>query len=100
MARQVTTADLGLPGFQGTQPQPLSTYDNLRPVASRHDDDGHTPVSRRNGAHQDPLFLPGHRLMLMLVERNIQRVPGFPDSACRTRPGRRMWSDPFPSSPD
>lgn len=32
--------------------------------------------SRRNAAHQGPVFLPWHRLMLMLLERNMQRVLG------------------------
>ncbi|PPD43281.1 MAG: tyrosinase [Methylocystis sp.] len=39
-----------------------------------------TPVSNnpggRNAAHRGPVFLPWHRVMLMLLEQNLQRVLG------------------------
>lgn len=34
--------------------------------------------SRRNAAHSGPIFLPWHRHMLILFERNLQRVLGDP----------------------
>lgn len=33
----------------------------------------------RNAAHRGPVFLPWHRIMLMVLEKNIQRVLGDPN---------------------
>jgi tyrosinase len=68
-----TTADFGLPG----PAQQVSTYDlfviwhNLAMFRM-------TPPgqSDRNSAHSGPVFLPWHRLMLLLFELQLQRLLG------------------------
>jgi tyrosinase len=77
--QRVTTADLNIPGAgPAVGAQPLSTYDlfvlwhyvtMMMPTPSG---------AGRNAAHQGPVFLPWHRLMLMLLEANIARVLGRP----------------------
>jgi tyrosinase len=77
--QRVTTADLNIPGAgPAVGAQPLSTYDlfvlwhyvtMMTPTP---------PGAGRNAAHQGPVFLPWHRLMLMLLEANIARVLGRP----------------------
>ena len=78
--RQLTSADFGIRGFQGGPAQPLSTYDAF--VLWHHQTmmTLTPPGSRRNAAHQGPVFLPWHRLMLLLLERNMQRVLNDPES--------------------
>jgi tyrosinase len=77
--RQVTTADLNIPGAgPAIGAQPLSTYDMF---VLWHYVTMMTPTptgAARNAAHQGPVFLPWHRLMLMLLEANIARVLGRP----------------------
>lgn len=77
---QVTTTDVGIPGAgPAVGPRPLSTYDlfvlwHYRTMMTA------TPRGAgRNAAHQGPVFLPWHRLMLMLLEANIARVLGRPE---------------------
>lgn len=78
--RTVTTADLGIPELApGTGPQPLSTYDLFVLWHHRTMMIATPAGSGRNAAHQGPVFLPWHRLMLLLLERNIARVLGDPD---------------------
>ena len=77
--QRVTTADLNIPGAgPAVGAHPLSTYDlfvlwhyvtMMTPTP---------PGAGRNVAHQGPVFLPWHRLMLMLLEANIARVLGRP----------------------
>lgn len=66
-----TTTDLGMPG----PAQPVSTYDLF--IAWHHLAMGRmTPPTQsdRNAAHSGPVFLPWHRLMLLLLELQLQRV--------------------------
>jgi tyrosinase len=68
-----TTADLGIPG----PVQQVSTYDLF--TAWHHLAMGRfTPPTQgdRNAAHSGPAFLPWHRLMMILLELNLQRVTG------------------------
>lgn len=69
-----TTADFGIAGAA----RPVSTYDlfviwhhqtmmTLTPAGN---------VAGRNAAHRGSIFLPWHRVMLMLLEANLQRVLG------------------------
>jgi len=67
-----TTADFTIAG----PPQPIRTYDlfviwhHLAMMTL-------TPPSNavgRNSAHRGPIFLPWHRVMLLLLEQNLQRV--------------------------
>ncbi|HEX2064906.1 MAG TPA: tyrosinase family protein [Acidimicrobiales bacterium] len=70
----LTTEDFGIPGFAGTPPQPLSTWDlfvlwHLIAMTTA------TPSGQdRNAAHTGPVFLPWHRWFLLLLETNLQRV--------------------------
>lgn len=68
-----TTADLGIPG----QPGQISTYD-LFTVWHQLAMGRMTPPDQadRNAAHSGPVFLPWHRLMLLLLELQMQRVLG------------------------
>lgn len=68
-----TTADLGLSGA----PRPVSTYD-LFIVWHQLAMARMTPPNQgdRNAAHSGPVFLPWHRLMLVLFELQLQRVLG------------------------
>lgn len=67
-----TTADFGIAG----PPQPVSTYDvfviwHFQAMMTM------TPPgnpSGRNAAHRGPIFPPWHRVMLLTLERNLQRV--------------------------
>jgi tyrosinase len=66
-----TTADLGIPG----PAEPVSTYDLF--TVWHHLAMGRlTPPTQgdRNAAHSGPAFLPWHRLMLLLLELQMQRV--------------------------
>lgn len=68
-----TTADLGIAG----PAQQVSTYDLF--TVWHHLAMGRlTPPTQgdRNAAHSGPVFLPWHRLMLLLLELQIQRVTG------------------------
>lgn len=68
-----TTADLGIAG----PAQPVSTYDLF--LVWHHLAMGRmTPPGQndRNAAHSGPVFLPWHRLMLVLLELQLQRVLG------------------------
>jgi tyrosinase len=68
-----TTADLGIAG----PAQQVSTYDLF--TAWHHLAMGRfTPPTQgdRNAAHSGPAFLPWHRLMMILLELNLQRVTG------------------------
>lgn len=67
-----TTRDFAIPG----PAQPVSTYD-LFVVWHHRAMMTLTPpgnASGRNAAHRGPVFLPWHRVMLMLLEQNLQRV--------------------------
>lgn len=73
-----TTSDLGLPG----QSEKVSTYDMF--TVWHHLAMGRlTPPTQgdRNAAHSGPVFLPWHRLMLVLLELQIQRVLNNDDFA-------------------
>lgn len=71
-----TTADFNIAG----PPQPVSTYDvfvvwHFQAMMTM------TPPnnpSQRNAAHRGPVFPPWHRVMLLTLERNLQRVLGDP----------------------
>ncbi|MGH3905828.1 MAG: tyrosinase family protein [Pseudonocardiaceae bacterium] len=68
-----TTADLGIAG----PAQQVSTYDLF--TVWHHLAMGQlTPPGQgdRNAAHSGPVFLPWHRLMLLLLELQLQRVLG------------------------
>lgn len=98
-----TTADLGIPG----PPTPLTTWD-LFVVWHHRSMMRMTPPTQldRNAAHSGPAFLPWHRLMLLLLEFQFQRVLGdeefglpywdwavdgdLPAEQQRTRP---LWTD-------
>ncbi|MFI5531213.1 tyrosinase family protein [Kitasatospora sp. NPDC051853] len=73
-----TTADFGIPGT----PAPVRTYDLFviwhhlamnQPVPPGGDS------SVRNRAHRGPVFLPWHRVMLGVLEANLQRVLQEPE---------------------
>jgi tyrosinase len=67
-----TTADLGI----GGPVQPIGTYD-LFTVWHHLTMMQLTPPGNavgRNAAHRGPVFLPWHRVMLLLFEQNLQRV--------------------------
>jgi tyrosinase len=69
----ITTTDFGIPGPD----TPVSTYDLFviwHQLAMMH----MTPPDQRdrNAAHSGPAFLPWHRLMLVLLELQLQRVLG------------------------
>ena len=68
-----TTADFGLPG----PAVPVSTYD-LFVIWHTLTMMRMTPPGQldRNAAHNGPVFLPWHRLMLVLLELQLQRVLG------------------------
>ncbi|MGI5127966.1 tyrosinase family protein [Pseudonocardia sp. CA-107938] len=104
----VTTATLGIAGASpAVGPRPLSTYDvfvlwHYRTMMTA------TPSgAARNAAHQGPVFLPWHRLMLMLLEANIARVLGRPEFGLPywdwahdgelppdAQPEADLWTDP------
>lgn len=72
-----TTADLGIAG----PARPVSTYDLF--TVWHHLAMGRmTPPTQgdRNAAHSGPAFLPWHRLMLLLLELQLQRVLGDDDA--------------------
>lgn len=69
-----TTADFGIRG----RAQSVSTYDlfvvwhhtaMMRPTPAGN-------AAGRNAAHRGPVFCPWHRVMLLLLEQNFQRVLG------------------------
>lgn len=71
-----TTADFSIAG----PPQPVSTYDvfviwHFQAMMTM------TPPNNpagRNAAHRGPIFPPWHRVLLLTLERNLQRVLGDP----------------------
>lgn len=69
-----TTRQFGIPGAA----RPVSTYDLFviwhHQTMMRQTPPGN--AAGRNGAHRGPIFLPWHRVMLMLLEANLQRVLG------------------------
>lgn len=71
------TNDFGIPGAV----RPVSTYELF--VIWHHQTMMQlTPPGNpagRNAAHRGPIFLPWHRVMLMLLEANLQRVLGDPN---------------------
>ncbi|MGY3679783.1 tyrosinase family protein [Streptomyces sp. TE33382] len=75
-----TTADLGIDG----NPVPVRTYDlfviwHVRAMRTAVPPAGDANV--RNAAHMGPIFLPWHRVMIGLLEANIQRILGDPGFA-------------------
>jgi tyrosinase len=74
------TDQLGIVSNTGVPSQPLSTYD-LFVIWHHMTMSMLTPPNGpgRNAAHQGPVFLPWHRLMLLLLERNMQRILPDPD---------------------
>ncbi len=75
----LTTDQFGIPGFEGTPPQPLSTWDlfvlwHLAAMSTPT-----PPGGDRNAAHMGPVFLPWHRWMLLVLEASLQRVLDDPD---------------------
>jgi tyrosinase len=98
-----TTRDIGFAG----PPVPVSTYD-LFIVWHHLAMHRTTPPTQndRNSAHSGPVFLPWHRLMLLLFELNLQRVlgdstVGLPywdwaadgDLAPSRQPGAPLWQE-------
>lgn len=71
-----TTGQLGIPGAS----MPISTWD-LFVVWHQRAMMRMTPPGQfdRNAAHSGPVFLPWHRLMLVLLEFQLQRVLGDDD---------------------
>ncbi len=70
------TSDFGIPGPS----QPVSTYD-LFVIWHHRAMMTLTPPGNplgRNAAHRGPVFCPWHRVMLMVLERNLQRVLADP----------------------
>jgi tyrosinase len=101
----MTTADLGI----GGPAQPVSTYDlfvawhHLAMMTPTPAPPAPNPLSR-NSAHRGPVFLPWHRIMLLLLEGNLQRVLndatfGLPywdwatdgDQPAAAQPGSAVW---------
>ncbi len=70
----LTTGDFRIPGFAGTPPQPLSTWDLFVLWHLVAMNTSTPPGADRNAAHVGPVFLPWHRWMLLLLEANLQRV--------------------------
>lgn len=79
-ASSFSTGQFGIPGPS----VPVSTYDlfvvwhgltMMTPIPP-----GGDPL-RRNAAHRGPIFLPWHRVMLAVLEANLQRVLGSPGFA-------------------
>jgi tyrosinase len=71
-----TTADFGIPGTA----RPVSTYD-LFVVWHHRAMMTLTPpgnAAGRNAAHRGPVFAPWHRVMLLVLEQNLQRALGDP----------------------
>jgi tyrosinase len=70
------TSDFGIPGPS----EPVRTYDlfvvwhHLAMMTMTPPGNG----AGRNGAHRGPVFCPWHRVMLMVLERNLQRVLADP----------------------
>ena len=73
----VTTTNQGIAG----PAQPVSTYDLFviwhHTTMMRMTPPGNS--AGRNAAHRGPIFLPWHRVMLLILERNLQRVLGDVD---------------------
>ena len=71
-----TTGSLGIPGPS----RQVSTYD-LFVVWHHWAMDQFTPPTQsdRNAAHRGPVFLPWHRMMLIELEAQLQRVLGDPN---------------------
>ncbi|MGW4893147.1 tyrosinase family protein [Kitasatospora sp. NPDC004240] len=72
-----TTSDFGI----GGTPSPVSTYDLFviwHVMAMRTAVPPGGDPNLRNAAHRGPIFLPWHRVMLILLEVNLQRVLGDP----------------------
>ncbi|GAA1382567.1 hypothetical protein GCM10009639_01850 [Kitasatospora putterlickiae] len=72
-----TTADFGIAG----PPEPVRTYDlfviwHVMAMLTAVPPGGDSDI--RNAAHRGPIFLPWHRVMLDLMEANLQRVLGDP----------------------
>jgi tyrosinase len=71
-----TTTDFAIPGVS----RPVSTYD-LFVVWHHRAMTKLTPPNNsaeRNAAHRGPIFCPWHRVMLLLLEQNLQRVLNDP----------------------
>jgi tyrosinase len=74
-----TTSDFGIPG----PAQPVSTYDlfvvwhHLAMMTPTPPPPQPNPLDR-NSAHRGPVFLPWHRVMLLLLEHNLQRILNDP----------------------
>ncbi len=100
------TAAFGIPGPSVS----VSTYD-LFVVWHHVAMNTLTPLGTstgRNAAHRGPVFLPWHRVMLLLLEQNLQRVLGNPnfglpywdwaadgDKPQAQQPTSRIWSASF-----
>jgi tyrosinase len=73
----VNTTSQGIAG----PAQPVSTYDLFviwhHTTMMRMTPPGNS--AGRNAAHRGPIFLPWHRVMLLMLERNLQRVLGDVD---------------------
>lgn len=72
-----TTEDVNIPGTS----QSISTYDLFvlwHHVAMMRMTPANNPIGR-NSAHRGPAFAPWHRVMLMILEQNLQRVLSDPD---------------------
>ena len=98
-----TTADLGIAG-PATQ---VSTYDLFVIWHHRAMETFTPPIQAdRNAAHRGPVFLPWHRLMLVLLELQLQRVLDDPEvglpywdwaadgqRAPQDQPDSMVWAD-------
>ncbi|MGW2769776.1 tyrosinase family protein [Streptomyces sp. NPDC001275] len=78
-----STTDFGIPG----PPNPVSSYDVFViwhiQVSNAAIPPGGNPMVR-NWAHRGPVFLPWHRMMLLYLEGQCQRVLGPKDKPDRT----------------
>ena len=90
-----TTADFGI----GGPPVSVSTYD-LFVIWHHLTMMTMTPPGNsagRNAAHRGPIFLPWHRVMLMVLESNLQRVLADATFGLPYWDGRLTASAPRPS---
>jgi tyrosinase len=75
----LTSDGLQIPRAAGVRNQRLSTYDLFVLWHTRAMEEMTPPGTGRNAAHRGPVFLPWHRFMMILLERNFQRVLNDPN---------------------
>ena len=75
----LTSDGLQIPRAAGVPNRRLSTYDLFVLWHTRAMEEMTPPGTGRNAAHRGPVFLPWHRFMMILLERNFQRGLNDPD---------------------